>query len=49
MLAAGLLSGVHAVSSVALARTPQPPAALVAEQVWAFLSGAVGLPPGKRH
>jgi AcrR family transcriptional regulator len=47
MLASGLLSGVHAIASVALARTPRPPAALVAEQVWAFLSGAVGLPPGK--
>jgi hypothetical protein len=47
MLAAGLLSGVHAIASVTLARTPRPPAALVAEQVWAFLSGAVGVPPGE--
>jgi AcrR family transcriptional regulator len=49
MLAAGLLSGVHAIASVALARAPRPPTALVAEQVWAFLSGAVGLPPGRGH
>ena len=49
MLAAELPSSVYAISSLALAATPRPPAPLVAEQVWAFLSGAVGLPPGKGH
>ena len=43
MLAAATLSGVHAIAAVALKRSARPPAAEVVEQVWAFVSGAVGL------
>ncbi|MBY0386934.1 MAG: TetR/AcrR family transcriptional regulator [Mycobacterium pseudokansasii] len=43
MLAVATLSGVHAMSTVALGRTPRPPADEVATQVWAFVAGAVGL------
>ena len=43
MLAAATLSGVHAITSVAMNRSPRPPASTVVEQVWAFVSGAVGL------
>ena len=43
MLAVATLSGVHAISTVALNRTPRPPADEVATQVWLFVAGAVGL------
>ena len=43
LLAAATLSGVHAIAAVALKRSARPPAAEVVEQVWAFVSGAVGL------
>lgn len=47
MFAAATLSGVHAMSSLALRTTPRPPAEEVAEQVWLFVAGAVGVPAGK--
>ncbi|KZS64078.1 TetR/AcrR family transcriptional regulator [Mycobacterium pseudokansasii] len=43
MLAVATLSGVHAMSILALSRKPRPPAAEVCEQVWLFVAGAVGL------
>ena len=45
MLAAATLGGTHAIAAVALARSPRPPADAVADQVWAFVAGAVGLRP----
>jgi AcrR family transcriptional regulator len=43
MLAAAILSGVHAMAAVALNRSPRSSATTVIEQVWAFVSGAVGV------
>ncbi|VAZ80326.1 HTH-type transcriptional regulator BetI [Mycobacterium persicum] len=43
LLAVATLSGVHAMGTVALSRSPRPPADEVAEQVWVFVAGAVGL------
>ncbi|MCP3756997.1 TetR/AcrR family transcriptional regulator [Streptomyces sp. TBY4] len=43
LTAAGVLGGIHAMATVALARTPTPPADLVTDQVWAFTRRAVGL------
>ncbi|QHC22869.1 TetR/AcrR family transcriptional regulator [Streptomyces sp. GS7] len=44
LLAAAVLSGTTALVSVALTRTPRPPATAAATQLWAFVAGAVGLP-----
>lgn len=44
LLAAAVLSGTTALVSVALTRTPRPPATEVTTQLWAFVTGAVGLP-----
>jgi AcrR family transcriptional regulator len=43
LLAAATLGGTHAIASVALARSPRPPASTIVDQVWAFIAGAVGL------
>ncbi|MDI9883061.1 TetR/AcrR family transcriptional regulator [Streptomyces sp. HNM0645] len=43
LLAAATLAGASAMVSVALTRTPRPPAEEVTAQVWAFLRGAVNL------
>ncbi|WP_262490853.1 TetR/AcrR family transcriptional regulator [Mycobacterium simiae] len=43
LLAVATLSGVHAMSTLALSRTPRPPAHEVVDQVWIFVAGAVGL------
>ncbi|MCT7660878.1 TetR/AcrR family transcriptional regulator [Mycobacterium deserti] len=43
-LAAATLGGTNAVVAVCLTRTPRPPAESVVDQLWAFVSGAVGLP-----
>ncbi len=42
-LAAATLGGTNAVISVALTRTPRPTSESVIEQLWAFVSGTVGL------
>ncbi|WP_218027370.1 TetR/AcrR family transcriptional regulator [Nocardia vaccinii] len=42
-LAAATLAGTNAVVSVALTRTPRPTPESVVDQLWAFVSGAVGL------
>lgn len=42
-LAAATLGGTNAVVAVCLTRDPRPPAHAVIEQLWAFVSGAVGL------
>lgn len=42
LLAAAVLGGTHALVSVALARSPRPPAAVVVDQLWAFVRSAVG-------
>ncbi|BAD58349.1 TetR/AcrR family transcriptional regulator [Nocardia farcinica] len=42
-LAAATLGGTNAVVSVALTRTPRPSPESVVDQLWAFVSGAVGL------
>lgn len=47
-LAAATLGGTHAVISVALTRTPRPTAESVVAQLWAFVSGAVGLTEKER-
>ncbi|MFI2758359.1 TetR/AcrR family transcriptional regulator [Streptomyces echinatus] len=44
LLAAAVLSGTTALVSVALTRTPRPAATDVTAQLWAFVTGAVGLP-----
>ncbi|MEH0421408.1 TetR/AcrR family transcriptional regulator [Streptomyces sp. B21-083] len=44
-LAAATLGGTHAVISTALTRTPRPPSEDLVAQLWAFVSGAVGLIP----
>lgn len=45
LLAAGVLGGVHATVSVALARSPRRDAALVTDELWRFVAGAVGIEP----
>jgi AcrR family transcriptional regulator len=42
-LAAATLGGTNAVLSVALIRTPRPPAETVIVELWAIIAGAVGL------
>ncbi|MHC9296182.1 TetR/AcrR family transcriptional regulator [Mycobacterium sp. LTG2003] len=42
-LAAATLGGTNAVVAVCLTRDPRPPAEAVVDQLWAFVSGAVGL------
>lgn len=42
-LAAATIGGTNAVIAVCLTRDPRPPAAEAIDQVWAFVSGAVGL------
>ncbi|WP_405846712.1 TetR/AcrR family transcriptional regulator [Streptomyces sp. NBC_01518] len=42
-LAAATLGGTHALISTALTRTPRPSAEDLVAQLWAFVSGAVGL------
>ncbi|MCK7622325.1 TetR/AcrR family transcriptional regulator [Streptomyces sp. RS10V-4] len=44
LLAAATLGGITASVSAALTRTPRPPASDVTAQLWAFVSGAAGLP-----
>jgi hypothetical protein len=46
LLAAATLGGTHAVAVVALGRTPRPGIAAVIDELWSFVAGAVGLPPG---
>ncbi|MDT5139772.1 MAG: hypothetical protein QOG19_3549 [Mycobacterium sp.] len=43
-MAAATLGGTNAVVAVCLTRVPRPPAESVVDQLWAFVSGAVGLP-----
>jgi AcrR family transcriptional regulator len=43
-LAAATLGGTNTLISTALTRTPRPPANDLIDQLWAFVSGAVGLP-----
>lgn len=45
LLAAATLGGTNAVLSVALTRTPRPPAGEIIAELWTVVSGAVGLPP----
>lgn len=42
-LAAATIGGTNAVVAVCLTRDPRPPAAAVIDQIWSFVSGAVGL------
>jgi AcrR family transcriptional regulator len=49
LLAAATLGGTNAVLSVALTRTPRPPAELVIAELWLVVSGAVGLPAPASH
>jgi hypothetical protein len=42
-MAAGTLGGTNAVVAVCLTRDPRPPAESVVDQLWALVSGAVGL------
>jgi AcrR family transcriptional regulator len=42
-MAAATLGGTNAVVAVCLTRKPRPPAESVVDQLWAFVSGAVGL------
>jgi len=44
MLAAAILSGVHAMGTLALTRRPRPAADDVVRQVWTFVAGAAGCP-----
>jgi len=48
-LAAATLGGTNALVSVALTRTPRPIPESVIDQLWAFVSGAVGLIEKGRH
>lgn len=48
-LAAATLGGTNAVVSVALTRTPRPTPESVIAQLWAFVSGAVGLTDKRGH
>lgn len=43
-LAAATLGGTNVLISVALTRTPRPPAEEIITELWAVVSGAVGLP-----
>ncbi|MFF9784245.1 hypothetical protein YWIDRAFT_08028 [Streptomyces sp. SceaMP-e96] len=43
LLAAATLGGTKALISTALIRTPRPPAEDLIDQLWSFVSGAVGL------
>jgi AcrR family transcriptional regulator len=49
-LAAATLGGTNTLVSVALTRTPRPPATDLINQLWSFVAGAVGLtsPPSPR-
>jgi hypothetical protein len=42
-LAAATIGGTNAVVAVCLTRDPRPPADAVIDQLWSFVSGAVGL------
>jgi hypothetical protein len=42
-LAAATIGGTNAVIAVCLTRDPRPPAAVVIDQLWSFVAGAVGL------
>lgn len=42
-LAAATVGGTNAVVAVCLTRDPRPPADVVIDQLWSFISGAVGL------
>ncbi len=44
-LAAATLGGTNAILSIALTRSPRPPAKKVVAELWAVVSGAVGLSP----
>lgn len=48
-LAAATLGGTNAVVSVALTRTPRPTPESVIDELWAFVSGAVGLTEKTGH
>ena len=43
MLATATLSGVHAMSALALSLQPRPPAEQVVDEVWNFVAGALGV------
>ncbi|WP_068273428.1 TetR/AcrR family transcriptional regulator [Aldersonia kunmingensis] len=42
-LAAATIGGTNAVIAISLTRSPRPPASEVIDQLWSFVSGAVGL------
>jgi AcrR family transcriptional regulator len=48
-LAAATLAGTNAIVSVALTRTPRPPAGEIVDELWSVVSGAVGLPRAGRE